>query len=144
MFSYHRAKLTPMPRICTNCANRPFRIEKTIKTLTFFWFACCTLTGRQFCVFLSKANKIKIIIIIINLIKCEVRFAIFENRKIFPVVTFVQKLCHSKGLSMCFKNWCLKTEFIYLIGCQPRFLKITSEWLNRVWPDKMFKLSNNY
>ena len=58
-----------------------------------------------------------ILMISINLMKCEARFAIFQNREIFPGVTLVQKLCHWNGLSMCIKNWCPKTEFAYLIGC---------------------------
>ena len=90
--------LTPIRRICTNCANRPFRIEKTINTLTFFWFECCTLTDGHFCVFLCKENKILIIRIIINSIKREVRFAIFEIEKFF------------QG-SLSYKNYVIRKAF---------------------------------
>ena len=68
--------------------------------------------------------------------KCKVRFGIFENRKIFPGVTFVRNVCQSKSHLMCFKNLCSKTELAYLIGCQPRFLKISSKWFSLWQPIK--------
>ena len=60
--------------------------------------------------------------------KGEARFAISQNRDIFPGVTLVQMLCRWNGLSMYFNNWCPKTEFAHVIGCQHGFFKISSKW----------------
>ena len=114
--------LTPMSRKRTICANRYKSTCKTIKTAVFVRFAGVTLTGRQFRIFWPIRENFIIIIIIINLIKCKARFAIFQNREIFPGVTLVQ--C----ASMCFNSWYTKTETAHLIGCQHGFFKIRSKW----------------
>ena len=90
--------LTPMPRKCTICANRYKTAWAATKTAFFLRFARVTLTGRQFCGFLRKENKILIIIIIINLIKREARFAIFEIGKFF------------QG-SLSYKNYVIRKAF---------------------------------
>ena len=120
--------LTPMSRKRTICANRYKSTCKTIKTAVFVRFAGVTLTGRQFRIFWPIRENFIIIIIIINLMKCEARFAIFQNREFFPGVTLVQKLYCWKGLSMSFNNRCPKTRFEHLIGCQHGFFKISSKW----------------
>ena len=90
--------LTPMPRKCTLCTYRYKTAWEATKTAFFLRFARVTLTGRQFCGFLRKENKILIIIIIINLIKREARFAIFEIGKFF------------QG-SLSYKNYVIRKAF---------------------------------
>ncbi len=127
--------LTPMSPICTHSANRSRSFKITMIPVMFPGFAHITLTSRQFCRFWCKSRYPLLIINVINLTISEARFGIFENQGIFPGVKSknfsVQKVCvipYVVGMSLCYKNWCLKTEFDYLTGSLPGFWKIGSKW----------------
>ena len=121
-------ELTHMSPICSHSVNRSRSFKITRMPVTFPRFAHVSLTSRQFCRFWYMSRYILLIINVINLTISEARYGIFENHGIFPGVTSVQKVCRWNGLSLCYKNWCPKTEFGYLIGCQPGFSKIGSKW----------------
>ena len=99
--------------------------SKNIQDGNFFQVGGLHFNGQTILHLFVQRKKFLIIIIILNIVKCEVRFAILQNREIFLGVTLVQKLCRWNGLSMSFNNWCPKTEFAYLIGCQAGFFKIS-------------------